>query len=147
MGVLPTTNLAMTQIRREYQAASNSLSSIGSAASGYIKGNVYAMSTYRGQQLPTAYLEYYQNDGGIWDGCNYWDVFCYMEGYSPESSNADPDFGYIGAYWTQNGCSGYTYNSERGCGSGTELTFGGGANGWQYVHGKFTMRLHNVMIP
>lgn len=147
MGVLPNTNLGISQIRREFQASTNSMSSIANAASGWLGGNLYAMSTYRGTNLPEALIGYRQIDGGIWDGCNYWDVFCYMEGYSPEGSYCDPDFGYVGAYWTQNGCSmGYSYNSERGCGGGTELTFGGG-KGEQIIHGRFTVQLHNVMVP
>jgi hypothetical protein len=153
MGYLPNTNLAISQIKREFVVSGTptvsaySMNNIGNQSSPYLgKVDPYAMSSYRGKRIPPAYITYSQNDGGIWDGCRYWDVFCYMEGLSPEGSNIDPDFGYVGAYWTQNGCSGYSTNTERGCGSGTELTFGGG-NGTQYAHGKFTMRLHNVMIP
>jgi len=152
MGQLPVYNLGMSQIRRELVASSNSMSSIATAAAPFFPpvpapDPIYQFNTYRGYQLPTCNISYRQGDGGIWDGCNYWDVFCYMEGYSPEGSYCDPDFGYVGAYWTQNGCSmGFSYNSERGCGSGTELTFGGG-KGEQVIHGRFTVQLHNVMVP
>jgi len=147
MGYLPNTNLTIPQINREYVVGSNSLVTIGNSAAIYLSANPYAMSTYRGERIPPAVINYSQNDGGIWDGCNYWDVVCWMEGYSPEGNYIDPDFGYVGPYWTQNGCSmGYSYNSERGCGGGTELTFGGG-EGTQYAHGRFTMKLVNVMIP
>ena len=148
MGQLPYTNLSINQIRREVVCSPNMLS-IGNTAVWPPLPSIspYEMNSYRGFQTPSTTIEYTQNDGGIWDGCNYWDVFCYMEGYSPEGSYCDPDFGYVGAYWTQNGCSmGYSGNSERGCGSGTELTFGGG-KGHQVVHGNFTVQLHNVMIP
>lgn len=150
MGYLPNTNLTMTDIRREYQSSTIdiSMNTIGAVGGLYLpKGsNPYAMGSYRGQRLPPAYITYSQNDGGIWDGCHYWDVVCWMEGYSPEGNYIDPDFGYVGPYWTQNGCSGFSTNTERGCGGGTELTFGGGS-GTQYAHGKFTMKLVNVMIP
>lgn len=144
MGVLPTTNLGISAIRQEVITNSGAMSTIGSIADPYIPGNQYAMSSYRGWQLPISIVTSYQNDGGIWDGCNYWDVFCYMEGNDPILGQyTDPYFGYIGAYWSQNST---TFNTERGSNNGTELTFGGGYCE-QQVHGRTTLRLHNVMIP
>lgn len=142
MGYLPNTNLGISAIRQEVVTSSGAMSTIGSIADPYIAGNQYAMSSYRGWRLPPATVTMTQNDGGIWDGCRYWDVFCYIEGVG---GGIDPDFGYVGAYWTPNGAS-YTTNTERCNTCGTELTFGGGTV-TQQVHGRLYAKIVNVMVP
>lgn len=153
MGYLPNTNLGIDAIRREVViqdtalAPSGAMSTIGNIAAPYLsKANPYAMSSYRGWRLPPANLTMTQNDGGIWDGCRYWDTFCYLEGNdSINGQDVDPDFGYIGAYWTPGGAS-FTTSTERCSTCGTELTFGGGTV-TQQVHGRTTIKIVNVMVP
>lgn len=145
MGYLPNTNLGISAIRQEVVTSSGAMSTIAGIASPYIyaPNSPYRMSSYRGWRLPPANITMTQNDGGIWDGCRYWDVFCYLEG--PGSNDSDPDFGYIGAYWTPNGAL-YTTSTERCNTCGTELTFGGGTV-TQQVHGRKSINIVNVMIP
>ncbi len=149
MGVLPTTNLGINAINDEVVTLSTAMSGIGPIAAPYLPAikPPYQMSSYRGWQLPPAFISMTQNDGGIWDGCTYWDVFCGIDGagnyVADTGQNADPDFGYIGFWWSQNG---YTDNSERGTNNGTSLTFGGGYCN-QYVHGRYYVTITNIMIP
>lgn len=146
MGYLPNTNLGISAIRQEVVTSSGAMSTIGSIADPYIAGNQYAMSSYRGFQLPPTNLSMNLKRGGIWDGCNYWDVFCYLEGADPTLGQyIDPDFGYIGAYWTPNGNS-FTQNNQRCNTCGTELTFDGGEL-YQQVHGRTTIGVNFLMIP
>lgn len=160
MGQLPGENLGLSAIAKELvvnfnTGVTSSLGNVGDAGDVYLPCpplcNQYSMSSYRNFQLPTALVNMTQNAGGIWDGCNFWDTFCYMEGggVNPKPitypNQADPDFGYIGAYWTQNGGL-YTYSTERCSTCGTELTFGGGSVR-QTVHGNYYITIYNVMVP
>lgn len=153
MGYLPTTNLGISAIRNEVLPSTiggptGSMNNIASVAAPYIyaPNSPYKMGSYRGWRLPPATITMTQNDGGIWDGCNYWDVFCYIEGNDATFGQyVDPDFGYIGPYWTPNGAL-FTTSTERCNTCGTELTFGGGTV-TQQVHGRTTVKIVNVMVP
>lgn len=121
----------------------NTIRTIGSNY-GLVEAN--KMSSWRGWQLPTSELTVSMKNGGIWDGCNYWDVFCYLEGNDPTNKqDVDPNFGYVGAYWTPNGNL-FTQNNQRCSTCGTELTFDGGELS-QIIHGNTYVGVHFLMIP
>jgi len=156
MGQLPGSNLGLSAIAKELvinfnTGVTSSMRDVGEYGATYVsEGSQFTMGAYRGFQLPTAMVSMAQNAGGIWDGCNFWDTFCYMEGGGDIGgtifpNQADPDFGYIGAYWTQNGDT-YTTSTERCSTCGTELTFGGGLVK-QTVHGNFIITIYNIMVP
>ena len=123
MGALPTSNLSIYDINREgvvfqpwYSPSNFSMSGIGASLAPYVPAlaNPYAMSSYLGWQLPVATVNFTQNDGGIWDGCNFWDTWCDIYADDPNWNGQGPFYG------------GFMYNTERGYDNGTFLTFGGG---------------------
>ena len=138
MGALPYSNLSIQAINQEGKVYpsiyNNSLVGIGNSLDPYVAGNQFAMSSYRGWQLPTSTVTIYQNDGGIWDGCNFWDTWC--DGYAD-----DPDFNGQGPFYGN-----YMYNSERGYNNGNFLTFGGGYC-QMTVHGRNVVSVFHTIEP
>lgn len=138
MGALPSTNLSIRALNQEGKVYpsiyNNSLVGIGNSLDPYVAGNQFAMSTYRGFQLPTSTVTMYQNQGGVWDGCNFWDTWCDI--YSD-----DPDFNGQGPFYGS-----YMFNTERGSNNGTFLTFGGGYCEMT-VHGRNNVNISNTIEP
>lgn len=143
MGQLPGNNLGMFAINREgyvsqpwYSPSNLSMNTIGNSLAPYLDPvyNPYAISSYLNWQLPTTSVGMSQNDGGIWDGCNFWDTWC-------DITSDDPDFNGQNA-WSGN----FMYNSERGSNNGTFLTFGGG-NVKMSVHGRNAIYIYHTIAP
>lgn len=143
MGALPTTNLGINAINREgvvyqpwYAPPNLPMSGIGNSLSPYLPlgTDPYKISSYLGWQLPTAFVRMTQNDGGIWDGCHFWDTWCLI-------ASDDPDWNGQGAFYGN-----FMYNSERGFDNGTFLTFGGGSVDMT-VHGRNNIIIENWMEP
>ena len=146
MGALPYTNLGIDQIRRELVITSGSMNTIRTLGNNYGLVDANKMSSWRGWQMPTADITANMRQGGIWDGCNYWDIFSYIEGADPIlGQDVDPNFGYVGAYWTPNGNS-FTQNNQRCSTCGTELTFDAGELS-QVIHGNATVNATFIMVP
>jgi len=148
MGQLPYTNLGISAIKQELVTASGSMNTIRGIGSLYLPATSppNKMSSYRGFQMPYSTIYVSMKRGGIWDGCNYWDVFSYLEGSDPLLGQyVDPNFGYVGAYWTPGGAS-FTSNNQRCNTCGTELTFDNGSV-TQVIHGRAEITAHFIMIP
>jgi hypothetical protein len=125
MGVLPSTNISIGQIRQELVTSDGSLRGLSARAS---KGTPDGMSEFRGYQWPTATINMSQNTGQLYDGCSM-----SMDGYGWFNST-DPNFGGQGAF-----DGSFISSTERGTNAGTFLTFGGSCSAT--VHGSYSVTI------
>lgn len=125
MGVLPSGQISISQIRQELVTSDGSLRGLSSRAG---KGTPDGMSEFRGYQWPTSTINMSQNTGQLYDGCSM-----SMDSYGWLTST-DPDFGYQGPFG-----GAYMSNTERGSNAGTFLTFGGSVSAT--VHGSYNVTI------
>jgi hypothetical protein len=127
MGALPSTNISISQIAQELvNVGSYSLRALSANAG---KSTPDGMSEFRGYQLGTATINFYENVGQLYDGCAM-----SMDSYGWFDAT-DPNFGAIGAYGGN-----FVSNSEGR--AGTFLTFGG--NVGATVHGRSSVTIYGA---